>query len=376
MRISIHGPEGGRPAAPVAVPLPLDRLDPGRMIGLLNVDSAEAKPVQVDSRGDVCWWEEALAEDEVRTYKLHGAGTMADCQRVAVREFEQHAEISQAGRPIATYRCGPELSRPYLDALCTPQGVVVTAAEAEGPVANQLTEGNHRSCWVGWGDVNGVDHWSDARDHGVQQHRRFGLCVSGPVFGRLGALIDWLDADGKLQFTEQRVFHFYAARGPVRVIDLAVRFGGNPANVIFGDTPNGGMCALRVARSLSVLGGGRIRNAHGETGQEGCWGSPANWCDYSGCVNDLPAGLSVFDCPFNIRHPTHWLVTESGIMAANPFGLAEFVGARDAHGGYVWHRDDALAFRYRLVVYDGQMTPEQIEAHYRASAKPVHIDIE
>ncbi|HEY3245110.1 MAG TPA: PmoA family protein [Phycisphaerae bacterium] len=388
MRITIHAPEGGRPAAPVAIPLPLERLDRGRMIGLLNLDTSEAKPVQVDSRGDVCWWEDALADDEVRTYRLSGAGASADCQRVVVREFADSAEIRQRDEPIATYRFGSELSRPYLDALATPRGLVVTSAGPEGPVAEHLVEGNHRSCWVGWADVDGVDHWSDARAHGVQRHRRFGLCVSGPVFGRLGALIDWLDADGRLQFTEQRVFHFYSAPGPVRIIDVAVRFGAPLTPLLargegaiggstrFGDTPDGGMCAVRVARPLSVIGGGSVRNAHGETGQEGCWGSPANWCDYSGSVDGVPAGIALFDCPFNVRHPTHWLITESGIMAANPFGLAEFVHANDVQGGYVWHHNDVLMFRYRILVYDGRLTADQIEAHYRASAKPVHVDIE
>ncbi len=376
MKIIVHGPEDGRPAAPVSIPIPHDRVDPARMIGLVNLETSEPKPLQVDSRGHFIWWEEPLEEDEIRTYRLHGAGALADSERVVINEFDDHVTVTQSGERIATYRFGADLPRPYVEDLSTPRGVGLTRPVPAGAAAVDLPDPHHRGCWTGWADVNGVDHWHDGPGCGQQRHRRFGLCASGPVLGRIGAVIDWLDPGGRIQLTEQRLYTFYVSSGSIRIVDLVQRFGTNGASITFGDTPNGGLCALRVAPALSTAGGGRVSNSEGETGQAECWGSAARWCHYGGSLNGASVGAAVLDSPLNIRHPTHWLVTDSGLMAANPFGLAEFVHDAEAHGGRTWQHNDAVMFRYRLLLHDGPLSPMAIEAHYSAAAHAVHVDVE
>ncbi|WP_407946466.1 hypothetical protein [Paenibacillus alkaliterrae] len=52
--------------------------------------------------------------------------------------------------------------------------------------------------WWVHDDVNGHKAYHEFRREGRQTHRRFLALISGPVFGQITALIDWVDYSGKL----------------------------------------------------------------------------------------------------------------------------------------------------------------------------------
>jgi len=365
MRITVQASAEGRPAAPVAARIPLQRVDDERLMGLVDADSGRPIPVQVDSRARLCWLQDAMRPNEQRQYRLQNAGFLADAARVVVRELDSgDAEIQQDQRLIATYRSATAARRPFLSSLKSPAGFGVTidgepgGADAGGPAAH------HHSCWSGWGDVNGVDHWTGAARAGRQKHRRFTLSSSGPVFGRLSAMIDWLDSSGKTQLTEQRVYTVYAALHGMRIIDVTSRLIMAYGDVTFGDTTEGGICAVRVAPALSRRGGGMLRNSLGEQGEEDCRGSAAAWCDCTGQIDDRFVGVTMIDSPSNLRFPTLWNVTDDGLMAANPFGVSSYCGEGGADrggGARTFARDEVAMFRYRLLIHDSAPSPEEID---------------
>ncbi len=373
MRVSLHAPDGGRPPAPVAVFVPLERLDLARPLGLVDLDTGSARTVQVDPRGRLCWWEGALEDGQVRHYQLTGTGDIDVATRVTVREYNNdRVDVLQGDHLIASYHCSADLVRPHLFPLTTPSGRCIT----HDPHGTTDPYPCQRSCWAGWGDVGGVDHWSETGAHGFQRHRRFALNVSGPVFGRITSIIEWLDHQERRQFVEVRSYTFYVAHGGSPIVDVVMRFTMNERDIVFGDSAHGGMCAVRVAPSISVDGGGAIRNAQGMTNEAGCWGNPSNWCDYRGTIDGRPIGVTLMDCPQNVRHPTHWNVKDYGLMAASPFGLSEFLHQEDVPGGRTWAHGDAMRLRYRLVLHDDALVPEDIDRHYSTLGTPVHVEIE
>ncbi len=376
MRLTITGPEGGRPAAPVAARVPLERIDDERMMGLVDVDSGQAFPVQVDSRGRLCWHQEEMAEGEVRTYRLDPAGFLADVDRVVVRERRGNtADILQAGKLIARYNGSPDLPRPFISPILSPVGLEVTMDAGAGETLYGQSP-HHHSCWAGWSDVSGVDHWTDGPNAGRQRHKRFTLSTSGPVFGRFSVLIAWLAPDGRQQFHEQRVFTIYAKRTGNRIIDIINRFVMSDGPVEFGDTCHGGMCALQVAPPLTPAGGGLLRNSSGGTGEAECWGAAARWCDVTGMIDGRAVGITVFDCPSNPRHPTLWNARDNGLLAANPFGLGSFLNQPEARRPKVLDADSVFMLRYRLVIHDSSPTPEQINCLCDSFSRPLDIVVE
>ncbi|HRX84967.1 MAG TPA: PmoA family protein [Phycisphaerae bacterium] len=383
MRISVQAPEDGRPAAPVAARIPLERLEDEHVIGLVDADSGRPVPVQVDSRGRFCWLQDAMQPGERREYRLQSRGFLADVPRVVVCErAEGDADILEGANRIAAYRSTTHAHRPFLSPITSPAGVGVTVdgVTVDGAASSAGIDpcDHHHSCWNGWADVNGVDHWTDGARAGRQRHRRFTLSASGPVFGRLSALIDWLDTEGNPQFTEQRVYLVYAAIGGSRIIDITSRMIMAYGDVRFGDTSDGGLCAVRVAPALSRRGGGMLRNANGEQGEEDCRGSSATWCDCTGQIDDRFVGVTMFDCPSNLRYPTLWNVRDDGLMAANPFGVSSFCGEGEGDGGgartFAW--SEVAMFRYRLLIHDSAPSPEDLDRLADCFSRSLEIEID
>lgn len=377
MHITVTGPVGGRAAAPIAARIPLHRIDDAGLMGLVDEDTGRLVPVQVDSRGRLCWLEGRLEAGEVRRYRLASEGFLAEVARVVVRELEGGtAEIVENGAPITGY-CGlSDVLRPFLGPIRSPAGHVVTVDRSAGRVGPDNPAACPCSCWCGWGDVNGVDHWADGAGASRQRHHRFTLTVSGPVFGRVSALIDWLDPQGRRQLVEQRVFTVYSRSEGRRIIDVVSRLLMSDGPVTFGDTADGGTCAVCVAPALAPAGGGMLRNAGGEQGEEDCRGSAARWCDFTGQIGESFVGVSMFDFPGNPKYPTLWNVRDDGLMAANPFGLSGFLADPEISGARTFEAGTTVMFRYRLVVHDGALTPEEIDRMADCFAKSLEIGVD
>ena len=69
--------------------------------------------------------------------------------------------------------------------------------------------------------------------------------------------------------------------------------------------------------------GGRILDSEGRKNEKGIWGKQAQWCDYSGWLDNVFAGVMIMSDPRNVR-PCRWHTRDYGFMAANPFGREVF----------------------------------------------------
>ena len=86
-------------------------------------------------------------------------------------------------------------------------------------------------------------------------------------------------------------------------------------------------------------------------------------------VDGKPVGIVVFDSPKSFRHPTTWHARAYGLLAANPFAAREFAKDDNKDGSWTIPEKKSLTFRYRVVVYDGQLTAGQLTDMYRTYAE-------
>jgi hypothetical protein len=229
---------------------------------------------------------------------------------------------------------------------------------------------HHRSMWVAHGDVNGSDFWSEEAGHAVQRHREFLEKTDGPVFGRIRALNDWVDNQGRKVLEEERTITVYNLAAIGRVRDLGVAFHATEGDVTFGDTKEGGICAIRVATSMDGDKGGLITNSCGAVTEAETWGRPAHWCDYSGSVDGRTVGISVFDHPSSFRHPTYWHVRNYGLMTANPFALSAYKNDPSCDGSHAVKAGERLAFAYRIYIHDGDASGGEVGTRYHGYVNP------
>jgi hypothetical protein len=280
-------------------------------------------------------------------------------------------EITIDGKPFTVYRVDAG-AKPFLFPLIGPTGDPYTRAYPMETVAGEDQDHPHqRSFWFTHGKVNGVDFWSEMKNHGTIKEISRSTSTASPALGRLTTRDDWLGPDGKKVCEDERVLTVYQV-GVVRILDFAVKLKATEGPVVMGDTKEG-MFGLRVASSMDVdkKKGGKIRNAEGLEDDK-AWGKASPWVDYTGPVDGKTVGVAILNHPRSFRYPTTWHVRTYGLFAANPFGWHDF--GMPEEGDHTIPKGESLGFEYRVILHAGDGASAGIADHFAAFATPPAVE--
>ncbi len=371
MRLVVEA--GPRPRYNVPMRVPLGRAKKAKLV---DESTGRPTPCQV-YRGELYWLLDYAPANAEKSYVVEiGRGSSVEAPGVSALRKDDTIEFSIAGAPFITYNFGKQWARPFFYPVLGPDGVQITRnyPMVQGVPGETTDHHHHKSIWVGL--VNGVDDWSEEKDHGTQVSKRVKELVDGPVVAILRQDLDWVSNRGKAVVAEEREVRIYALQPTERVMDLTVAFKARYGKVLFGDTKEGGICSVRVATSMDGSRGGKIENSYGATMEAECWGRPAPWCDYSGPVGGKIVGIAVFDTPGNLRYPTYWHVRDYGLMTANPFGISFFKPGSGECGDYTLKSRGELVFRYRIYMHLGDATQGHVRDKYHDYINPPKVRLE
>jgi len=234
---------------------------------------------------------------------------------------------------------------------------------------------HHRSLWYSHGDVNGVDFWSETPKAGSIVHDKFLEVTGGKNSGVIRSANRWIAPDGKVKLTDERTFRVFARPSRERLFDFEITLRA-PADeaVVLGDTKEGSMAIrvneeMRLTRGRNQPGAGRIVLSTGELDGK-TWGKRASWCDYYGPVEGKVVGVAIFDHPTNPKAPTWWHVRDYGLFAANPFGVHDFEKKPPGTGDLHIPAGQAMTFRYRFYLHEGDTAQAKVAERYDEFASP------
>lgn len=362
--------------APIRLALPGDLFAPGRYL-LSPEDGSPALPAVVLAGGGNETWSSlvflnpGLSKPTTFTVKKVDDQAQGDGGVTFVPQGD-NLQILVDGKEFAVHRvdAGP---KPFLFPLNGPTGDRLTRAFPMEDVEGEDKDHPHqRSFWFTHGEVNGVDFWSELKNHGAIRETARNVVASGPVLGRLETRDDWLGPDGVKICEDERALTVYNTRS-VRVLDFAVTIKASEGPLVFGDTKEGTF-GVRVASSMDVdrKTGGKIRNADGLE-DAAAWGKPSAWVDYTGPVNGKTQGIAILDDPTSFRHPTPWHVRTYGLFAANPFAYHDF--GMGEGGEHKLRKGESIHFAYRLVLHVGDTQAAGIADQFRAYATPLDYEL-
>jgi hypothetical protein len=310
---------------------------------------------------------------------------------VELKRGPDQIEVIIGGKPFTTYYFLKDVVKPYLMPLQTPAGVIVSRPF---PIKNDVSmadrrlpgfEPHQRPLYFDHGDIDGVDFWAEAvfssaygssakqaanpprapRAYGHMTLISLEEVEAGPDAGTIRARFTLEDANNRVLGEETQSYTF---RGDdrTRTVDCeyVIYAGLNP--IVFGDTKEGAF-AVRLNAELSAPHD-HMLNSRGAVGEPAIWGKPADWVDYSGTVSGKTVGVVAFDHPSSFRHPTTWHARAYGLLAANPFAAREFTNDDKQDGSWTVPEQKSIAFRYRVVIYDGEFTPAQLADMYKTYA--------
>jgi Methane oxygenase PmoA len=299
-------------------------------------------------------------------------GDTVDPSGIAFETHDRNLKVKLDEKLLTEYQVGIG-NKPYFFPLIGPTGDPYTRTYPMTVLPEEDHDHPHqRSCWFTFGNVNGVDFWSEGKRFGTIQEIGRKLTVAGPVVGRMTTNNEWRAADDRRFCVDERTVTFYCTK-TARIIDFEFRIIADDAAVSFGDTKEG-MFGIRVASSMDVTRklGGRITNAEGLT-DEKAWGKPSPWVDYVGPVKEKIVGIAVINHPQSFRYPTTWHVRTYGLFAANPFGWHDF--GRPERGDYTIPAGQSITFAYRVVLHEGDTKSANVSALAAAFTNPPVVEI-
>ena len=319
------------------------------------------------------WIVEKLKQGEERRYELRGEEEKKP--GVELEEVTgERIDVKIKDCLFTSYWFGKESNRPFLNPLLTSYGTsVLRKCGAEGETSDHPW---HPGVWTAHGDINGINCWEEKGEYGRMVHQVFEKLISGDAYARIKTMNHWVNYQGKKLLEEEKDIIIYNLPPEERMIDFKITLTASEGKVVFGDTKEGGMLAVRVTTSMIAKKEGKIENSYGAIGEEENWGKRAHWCDYSGPVKGDWNGISIFDYPDNPGYPTYWHVRDYGLMAANHLGISHFRNDSSLDGSYSLPAGEKLEYSYRLYLHKGDAQEGKVKDKYHDYVNPPKIQVE
>lgn len=243
-----------------------------------------------------------------------------------------------------------QYAKPILFPVHAVGGIHVTRQRPMREVAGEADDHpHHKSIWFAHGDVNGVDFWAEKgqiRTRNTEvDHENGSIQIEN----------EWMDQQ-IIVCTDRTVYRFGTC-DLSRWIDIDVSIKASHGPLKFGDTKEGTF-AVRTHPGLQLTPDpkrgvqevfGTALNSAGDT-DKAVWGKRAEWVMYQGKIEGVRVAMMIMDSPKNVRHPTTWHARDYGLVAANPFGLSDFLKQPKGAGKVELEEEEQLRFQYRVLI--------------------------
>ncbi|MFQ6035821.1 MAG: PmoA family protein [Sedimentisphaerales bacterium] len=242
----------------------------------------------------------------------------------------------------------------------------------------------HRALWFSWKYINGLNYWEEDRKTGLSEGRTNLVDIKLTPHDDYSAQIEMnlsYHPPGKpAVLTEKRLISISKPdeNGRYR-IDWQSSFTAGAQDVLLDRTPIpgekdgkswGGYAGLsvRIAKDISDW---QVLDSEGRKGIE-AHGKKARWLDFSGkTANGKTAGITIFDHPDNLRHPSPWFVIMDSKV---PFGY--FSPAVLFHKPYTLAAGKSLELRYRIFIHPERGDKEMLEKEWKTFLKTTDIEVQ
>lgn len=279
---------------------------------------------------------------------------------------QQQTDIFIDGKLFTSYRYGLNNEKPIFFPVNSPKGTMLNRAWPliEGVPGEKKDHVHHQSLSFTYGDVNGLDFWAEPGDsnrNGKIIPKKTKVESVEKNRAVLDFQADWVDPNGTVLLVEDKNV-VISAKENYRAMDFSITLTAQ-TDVHFGDTKEG-MFGIRVTRELQDDSTGEYLNSNGQRAAKECWGQRADWVVLQGPVKDEPIVLGIFVHPTSLNFPPYWHARNYGLFTTNPLGRAMYTNGAEEKLELDLKPGEKMVFKARVLVYSGELTPEQLAAEY------------
>lgn len=292
---------------------------------------------------------------------------------------DHRIDVLAGETPVTSYIYPDALPKPSLYPIRTPAGVMLTRNYPQTKDESK-DHAHHVGIFFAADGVNGNQFWLNTSRSPRIEHVKAETAEGGTLI----TVANWIGKDETivLEETRQTVFrsvpHAYvmdfmftlkAVNDKVTIVD--------PKEALFGirvaDWMREEFSSASGVVEISGKGDGHYLNSKGSKTEKQVWGRRAEWVRLEAQKDGKTVGIAVFDHPSNVNHPTYWHARGYGLFAANPVGQMVFQKAHEPDTAkplnFTIDAGKSATFRYRVLIYDGARTKEQLDAEFAAYAK-------
>lgn len=259
--------------------------------------------------------------------------------------------VTVGDRPFTEYLLGAGEKYPYFYPVLGPRsGQSLTTRRTE-PYPH------HSSLFFGCDRVNGGNYWQEGLDRGQIVSKTIRMVQATGTQIAWEQVCEWSRPGAEVPFTDHRRITLCAPSPNRRLIEFDVTLRARTKVRI--EKTNHSLFAARMHPELAVSGGGALRNAAGDLGEQGTFGKPSPWADCRGKWHGTVEGVTLFNHPANRWSPPPWFTRDYGFFSPTPLNWIE--------GGAVeFEPGQELRLRYLVLVHADEPTAEELQAVYAA----------
>ena len=291
-------------------------------------------------------------------------------------------EVLVGGKHFTSYLYGDELTKPVLYPVHTPSGIVVNRGYPLAEVQGESKDHPHHvGLFFTYDRVNEEGFWNNTTSPPQIKHIKVTKMAGGTGKGKLSTISHWVGKTGQVLLEESRNMVFYAGEDEY-AIDFSIDLTAQDTEVVFGDTKEG-MFAIRVAPWLretaqsswvkGATGTARYLSSNGDEMEKNVWAKRARWVRLQGKKDGKIIGIAILNHPTSVNYPTFWHARGYGMFSANPLGQYVYEKARGKQNPQLFNLTlqpgQAAHFRFRIIIYEGPRTKEQLEQRFEQFAK-------
>ena len=278
------------------------------------------------------------------------------------RQTDSSIALLDSGQIVWQLNYKKQEGKPYFHPLCLPDGTELTCLRP----ADHLW---HRALWFSWKYIDGLNYWELELPDGQTEVMNVKTEPGRDYQARIEMTLSYHPPQKPAVLTEKRILAVSAPdKDGCYHIDWLSIFTAGQNNVLLDRTPIPGQ---QGAKSYGGYAGLSVRMAKSTRhwrflGSEGALkpqtrGDRARWVDFGGSIADGKfAGITVFDHPENLRHPSPWWLSAS---------MPYFSPAVLFHKPYTLAAGKTLTLRYRVLIHTGPADKDMLENNWKAFLK-------
>lgn len=345
--------------------------------------SVNTIPFQLEKgEHSVLWFiaEGRFLSGSTRSYRLKLSDNKRAKAKVEYSLTEDEIMFSSENRQLLGYRRSELLPPAGIDTLYKRSAYIHPLVSPGGEVLTRVQPPDHYhhyGIWNPWTltHINGreIDYWNLAKGEGTVKHREIVQIGEGELFGEFVAAHDYLDfgSEVAVRKTMNEEWHCKIwTKNPVGdryIVDLtSIIENVLDDTIIFDAYRYGGGIGFRATERWKA-GNCTVLTSEGAD-RKTADGSKARWCIVEGesGVGKGRSGILFLSHPDNREHPEPMRVWPDNVNNGEMF--FEFCPIR--HTNWVIVPGEKYPLKYRMIVFDGSLSPEEAEMYWNGFAYP------